>query len=48
MQYESLIFFFSFLSLGHGFGKPVTKKIEEATDILTFLYKVLKIKSELH
>ena len=26
---------------GHGFGKPVSKKIEEATDILSFLYKTL-------
>lgn len=26
---------------GHGAGKPTTKKIEEATDILTFVYKAL-------
>lgn len=32
---------------GHGFGKPVSKKIEESTDILTFLYKTLKIESQL-
>lgn len=32
---------------GHGQGKPVTKKIEEATDILAFLYKVLKVEKEL-
>jgi prolyl oligopeptidase len=32
---------------GHGFGKPVSKKIEESTDILTFLYKTLKIESKL-
>ncbi|KAG5674537.1 hypothetical protein PVAND_004499 [Polypedilum vanderplanki] len=32
---------------GHGFGKPVKKKIEEATDILTFLYKTLDIKVDL-
>lgn len=29
---------------GHGFGKPTAKKIEEATDILTFLCKTLKLK----
>ncbi|KAJ6648028.1 Prolyl endopeptidase [Pseudolycoriella hygida] len=29
---------------GHGAGKPTTKKIEEATDILTFMYKALKLK----
>lgn len=29
---------------GHGFGKPTAKKIEEATDILTFLSKTLKLK----
>jgi len=28
---------------GHGFGKPTAKKIEEATDILTFLCKTLKL-----
>lgn len=28
---------------GHGFGKPTKKKIEEATDILTFLCKTLKL-----
>lgn len=28
---------------GHGAGKPTTKKIEEATDILTFAYKSLDI-----
>lgn len=28
---------------GHGAGKPTTKKIEEATDILTFIYKSLKL-----
>lgn len=32
---------------GHGFGKPVSKKIEEATDILTFLYKTLNIDTKL-
>lgn len=32
---------------GHGFGKPVSKKIEEATDILTFLYKTLDIEVKL-
>lgn len=26
---------------GHGAGKPTAKKIEEATDILTFMYKSL-------
>lgn len=29
---------------GHGMGKPTAKKIEEATDILTFMYKTLKLK----
>lgn len=29
---------------GHGMGKPTAKKIEEATDILTFVYKSLKLK----
>lgn len=29
---------------GHGAGKPTTKKIEEATDILTFMYKALNLK----
>lgn len=29
---------------GHGAGKPTTKKIEEATDILTFMYKALGLK----
>lgn len=28
---------------GHGAGKPTAKRIEEATDILTFIYKTLKI-----
>lgn len=28
---------------GHGYGKPTAKKIEEATDILTFLCKTLKL-----
>lgn len=28
-------------------GKPVSKKIEEATDILTFLYKTLDIDTKL-
>jgi prolyl oligopeptidase len=28
---------------GHGMGKPTTKRIEEATDILTFMYKTLKV-----
>jgi len=28
---------------GHGAGKPTTKRIEEATDILTFMYKCLNI-----
>ncbi|XP_037933547.1 prolyl endopeptidase [Teleopsis dalmanni] len=28
---------------GHGAGKPTSKRIEEATDILTFMYKSLKI-----
>lgn len=28
---------------GHGAGKPTTKKIEEATDILTFVYKALNL-----
>lgn len=32
---------------GHGFGKPVSKKIEEAADTLTFLYKTLKIDTKL-
>lgn len=36
-----------YTAAGHGFGKPVTKKIEEATDILTFLYKTLNIEREL-
>lgn len=29
---------------GHGHGKPTEKKIEEATDILTFLFKRLSLK----
>lgn len=29
---------------GHGAGKPTTKKIEESTDILTFMYKALNLK----
>lgn len=29
---------------GHGMGKPTAKKIEESTDILTFIYKTLKLK----
>lgn len=29
---------------GHGAGKPTKKKIEEATDILTFMYKALNLK----
>lgn len=29
---------------GHGAGKPTTKRIEEATDILTFMYKALNLK----
>lgn len=29
---------------GHGAGKPTHKKIEEATDILTFMYKSLNLK----
>ena len=29
---------------GHGMGKPTTKKIEEATDVLTFMCKSLKLK----
>lgn len=28
---------------GHGAGKPTHKKIEEATDILTFMWKTLKL-----
>lgn len=28
---------------GHGAGKPTAKKIEEATDILAFLYQALRI-----
>lgn len=32
---------------GHGFGKPLGKKIEEATDVLTFLYKTLNIEKKL-
>lgn len=32
---------------GHGFGKPVSKKIEEATDILSFLYQTLEIPTKL-
>lgn len=30
---------------GHGVGKPTAKKIEETTDILTFMYRALKIES---
>lgn len=30
---------------GHGSGKPTFKKIEEATDILTFLYQALHIEA---
>ncbi|XP_058061295.1 prolyl endopeptidase [Anopheles bellator] len=29
---------------GHGMGKPTAKKIEEATDILTFMFKTLGLK----
>lgn len=32
---------------GHGAGKPTTKKIEEATDILTFLYRALCINTKI-
>lgn len=32
---------------GHGAGKPTAKKIEEATDILTFLYQSLHIDAEI-
>lgn len=32
---------------GHGAGKPTAKKIEEATDILTFLYRVLNVDTEI-
>ena len=32
---------------GHGAGKPTSKKIEEATDILAFLYKTLKVEEPL-
>ena len=32
---------------GHGFGKPTAKRIEEATDILTFLYKSLECEQNL-
>lgn len=32
---------------GHGLGKPIAKEIEEATDMLTFLYKTLGIKSKI-
>lgn len=28
---------------GHGAGKPTSKRIEEATDILTFMYRSLNI-----
>lgn len=28
---------------GHGAGKPTTKKIEEATDILAFIYRSLDL-----
>lgn len=28
---------------GHGAGKPTSKRIEEATDILTFMFKSLKM-----
>ena len=32
---------------GHGAGKPTTKKIEEATDILTFIHKALQLPTNL-
>lgn len=32
---------------GHGAGKPTAKKIEEATDILTFLYKSLAVDADI-
>lgn len=32
---------------GHGAGKPTAKKIEEANDILTFLYQALNINVEI-
>lgn len=32
---------------GHGAGKPTTKKIEETTDVLTFLYQALHIEAEI-
>lgn len=32
---------------GHGAGKPTQKKIEECTDILTFLYRALNIESNI-
>lgn len=41
------IFLRVYTKSGHGFGKPVSKKIEEATDILTFLYKTLDIDTKL-
>ncbi|XP_031639763.1 prolyl endopeptidase-like [Contarinia nasturtii] len=31
---------------GHGAGKPTAKKIEEETDVFTFLYKALQINAE--
>ncbi|XP_031619279.1 prolyl endopeptidase-like [Contarinia nasturtii] len=31
---------------GHGAGKPTAKKIEESTDILTFLYQALEIDAD--
>lgn len=32
---------------GHGAGKPTAKKIEETTDILTFLYRSLNVEAEI-
>lgn len=36
-----------YTNAGHGSGKPIAKRIEEETDIYTFLYKSLQIETEL-
>lgn len=41
------IFLRVYTKAGHGQGKPIAKKIEEATDILVFLYKNLKVEKKL-
>lgn len=36
-----------YTNTGHGSGKPVSKKIEQSADVLTFLYKTLEVDTTL-